>query len=181
MSKPLIGLMLYNIVLTNQQICSILDERHKLSLRFPLPDSSGDLRHQHHHLRQGRLFRLYSETELFTKRPQATSKKFSYRIAAPDERSCLNKSHKIIVFWATRRGNFRQIVQFHHFLAQRIGSFASRIGCLPRRHPVVEPIAILAASPFIPHSGGEPHAIPKLGQMKSYAAKLRSEGSLRPF
>jgi hypothetical protein len=48
-------------------------------------------------------------------------------------------------------------------------------------HPTLELITIPAASPFIPHSGGKPLTIPKQGHMKSYAAKLCSEGSLRSF
>jgi hypothetical protein len=106
-SKPLIGLMVCNIVVTNQQIHIILNVRHKLSLRFPFPDSGGDLRHRHHHLRQGRFFRLHPETKLFTKRPQAASKKFFYHIATPDERSRLNKSRKISVLRTAKKRNFR--------------------------------------------------------------------------
>jgi hypothetical protein len=117
---PLIGLMLHNIVVTNQQIHGILNTRHKLSLRFLFPNSGGDLRHCHHHLRPGRIFCLHLETKLFTKRPQAACKKFFYHIVTPDERSHLNKSHKISVLQTLRRRNFHQIVQFHHFRAQQI-------------------------------------------------------------
>jgi hypothetical protein len=163
--KPLLGFMLRNIVLTNQQIHDILDSCHKLSLRFPFPDSGGDLRHQHHYHRQGRFFGLHPETKLFAKRPQAASKRFLDHIATPDERSRLSKSHKISVLRTVGRRNFHQIVQFRHFRAQWIGSCASKISCMLQRHPIVDPITIPVARSFIPHSGGKPRAIPKLGQM----------------
>jgi hypothetical protein len=84
-SMPLIGLMLRNIVVTNQQIHNILDARHKLSLRFLFPGGGSDLRRRHHHLRHGRLFHLHPETKLFTKRPKVTSRKFFYHITTPNE------------------------------------------------------------------------------------------------
>jgi hypothetical protein len=126
--KPLIGLMLCNIVVTNQQIHRILDACHKLSLRFTFPDSSGDLWHRCHHLRHGRFFHLHSETKLFAKRPQATSKKLFYHIMTPDERSPLNKSCKISVLRTARRRNFCQIVQLPSFSIS-----ADRFFCLENR------------------------------------------------
>jgi hypothetical protein len=48
-------------------------------------------------------------------------------------------------------------------------------------HPTIELVTIPAARPLILRSGGKPHPTSKLGWMKRYTTKLRSESSFRPF
>jgi hypothetical protein len=112
--KPLISVILHNIVLANQLIRSICNVRHKPSLRLPFPDTGGDLRQWHHQLRQGGLFSFHLETKLLVKRPQAASKKLFHHIATTNQRGCLNESHKVSIFQTTRRRNLHEIVQLSH-------------------------------------------------------------------
>jgi hypothetical protein len=159
--QSLISVMLHNIVAANQLLCGILNARHKLGLKLSFSDSAGDLLHQHQDLRQGGLLSLHLKNKLLDKGPQAGAKKFFHHIATTDQRGCLNESHNISVFRATRRRNLRQIVHLSHFRAQRIGSFASRIGFLLRKYPAVKLVTIPATSPFIPHHRGKPRTVPK--------------------
>jgi hypothetical protein len=82
--KPLISVMLHNVVSANQLICSILDASYKLGLKLSFPDSGSDLQHQHQDLRQGGLLYLQLKAKLLAKGLQVGSKKFFYHIATTD-------------------------------------------------------------------------------------------------
>jgi hypothetical protein len=123
-SNPLIGVMLHNIVSTNQFICGILDACHKPGLRLSFPDSGSDLWHQHQDLRQGGLLSLHFKAKLLAKGPQAGSKQLFHHIATTNQRGRLNENRNVSIFWTTRRRNICQIVHLRHLRAQQIGSLA---------------------------------------------------------
>jgi hypothetical protein len=91
------------------------------------------------------------------------------------------KSHNIHISRTTLKCDLCHIVQQIHSTAQQIVSFPTDIGCLLQGHLAIEPIAIPSPCPLIPYSRGKPRPISKANGVKSNAAKLSSEGTLRPL
>jgi hypothetical protein len=101
-TKPLVGLMLCNIVSANQLVSSFLNTCCELDTKLLLPDSGVNLRHQHGYLGEWRFLHLHQKTKTMTKRLQAPGEKLLHHIATTDERGSLHKSYEVNTFKVTR-------------------------------------------------------------------------------